>query len=209
MPAAAAAAETDVVGKKALCLHLGWARPTLDNRLKKDPLFPVRTVGNQTGGWEFSKREVDAYLRPALAPTPAAETAPNVQLFAGDEGEAPPLPRALTPGRAQHEGERTARQLKDQADAEWVLDKLRRSRGELVQAADMRDVLATVLVKLRSELTSLPDALAKEYGLDERKAYALKVRIEAMMRAAVTDLRARLGVEAPEREALEREAADA
>lgn len=190
--AASVAVDTDLVGKKALCEVLRWSRPTLDARLNTDANFPVRQRGTRGGGWAFSKTEVLAYLAGAAHAPPAA-------VSDEESGGADVLPFVAPAAgvRAEHKGEASARQLRDQAAAEWTLDKLRRNRGELVEAADMRDVLSTVLTKLRTSITSLPDAMVKEFGLSERTGYAMKARIEAALRAAVLELRAELGAEDP------------
>jgi phage terminase Nu1 subunit (DNA packaging protein) len=191
MAASAIRADVDVetVGKKALCELLKWARPTLDARLKTDPHFPVKTRGGRGGGWEFDTSTVLAYLGAAPAPGPAE---------AEDESDdaqvtAPDTVTHFPPQRMAHTGEATARQLRDTADAELKLDRLRRSRGDLVLASDMREVLSTVLVELRSTLNQLPDQLVREFGLSERQGFAIRAKIEGSMRGAVAKLKVQLG----------------
>ncbi len=137
-----------------------------------------------------------------LDAAPAPEAPPANESPTLIEASAPPSAdvvqlRSIRGGKAEHSGEATARQLRDQASAEWTLDKLRRSRGELVEAADMRDVLSTVLTKLRTAVTALPDSMVKEFGLSERTGFAMKARIESALRGAVLELQAELGAEGP------------
>lgn len=188
------------IGKKELCALLGWSRPTLDRRLNSDPNFPVRTRGGRGGGWSFDAATVQAYLAGDDDDEPHAseenEEGPDDPADLVDldvEREA----RRAAPGRAIHRGEVTARQQKDQADADLKIDKLKRMRGELVDAKAMRDALETIMVEMRSGLLAMPDALAKEFGLTERLSFAMKGKIEGMMRASVQALQKKLAVTIP------------
>lgn len=181
MPAAAVKTSENpgVVGKKELAAAIGWSRPTLDRRLNADAGFPVLSRGGRGGGWEFDLNQVVAYLR--------GEPADLVE-----QAEAATAPVQLSVVRQQHQGEKTARQLRDQADADLKIDRLKRSRGELVEAAVMRQVLETVLVEMRSALLGMPDALGKEFDLSERVVYAMKGKVEGTMRSTVQSLRQQL-----------------
>ncbi len=193
--AAAKTSETsDSIGKAALATALGWSRPKLDRRLLEDASFPVLTRGDRSGGWAFDLVAVSAYLNgspaPALAAAPpAAEDAP--------EPEAAAAPVQLSAVRAQHSGEATARQMRDSADAELKMDRLRRARGELVEAAVVKEVMATVMVELRTSLLGMPEAIGKEFDLPERVALAMRARVETMMRALAERLRQQLAIEPP------------
>jgi phage terminase Nu1 subunit (DNA packaging protein) len=173
------------VGKKELCEALGWSRPKLDRRLNSDRSFPVVSRGDRGGGWKFDLHQVVAYLNGA----PSEVGLP--QAVDPDE-EAPPAPVVLAAVRQQHQGEATARQQRDQADADLKIDRLKRSRGELVEASEMRMVVDTTLVELRSALLAMPDALAQEFGLSERVSYAMKGKVEGMMRTTIQTLRQKL-----------------
>lgn len=158
----------ETVGKKALAAHLGWARTTLDRRLKVDPNFPARSRGDQSGGWGFVIPEVDKYLGEqtiAAAPTPTkvSKAAPSIDKAQLRDAVAPALPKveALAPARrsAHHRGEATARQRKDEADASLREDKLRQNRGELVDLSELRQVLFDVVSRLNQRLEALPDKM--------------------------------------------------
>ena len=158
----------EIVGKKALAAHLGWARTTLDRRLKTDPKFPARSRGDQSGGWEFFIPEVDEYLgeRPSAAPpvpTKSTKPAPPIDKAQLRDAVAPALPKTevLAPPRrsAHHRGEATARQRKDEADASLREDKLRQNRGELVDLSELRQVLFDVVSRLNQRLEALPDKM--------------------------------------------------
>jgi phage terminase Nu1 subunit (DNA packaging protein) len=183
------------IGKKELCARLGWARPTLDRRLNSDAHFPVRSRGGKGGGWEFDPDEVVAYLNGAavpIAPPPADDEVDEDEgSYLVDLSEVRHERRA---GKTEHRGEATARQQRDQADADLKMDKLRRMRLELVEAAAMRNTLETILVELRSSLLAMPDALVKEFDLPERVGFAMKGKIEGMMRSSVLTLKKQLAV---------------
>lgn len=199
MPAAAQldAEIGDVVGKKDLCDFLGWSRPTLDARLKKDPLFPVRSRGDRTGGWEFEPKAVEAYLKGEVLAAPVAAPEPEPEPAEPEVEAAEPTAKVhrFPAQKLQHTGEATARQMRDTADAELKFDRLRRMRGELVEAADVREVLATLLVEMRSTLTALPDQLVRDFGLSDRLGFAVRAKIEGAMRGLVTKLQSQLNLD--------------
>jgi hypothetical protein len=72
-------------------------------------------------------------------------------------------------------------------------DKLRRQRGELVEADRMRVALSTVLAKLGADLTALPDKIVRELNLPETSAPRIRGLIDVMRRTAVEELRQQLG----------------
>lgn len=196
---AAAAVKTSensaAIGKKELCARLGWARPTLDHRLNRDAHFPVRSRGGKGGGWEFDYDQVVAYL----AGAPAATSPPSDDEVDDGEGaylvDLDEVRHERRVGKTEHKGEATARQQRDQADAELKQDRLKRSRAELVQATAMRNALETILVELRSALLGMPDSLVKEFDLSERVGLAMKGKIEGMMRTSVLTLKQQLAIE--------------
>lgn len=178
------------VGKTELCEALGWARSTLDRRLLSDGNFPVRKRGHRGGGWEFDLAAVKTYL--GLA-TPAAPLAPTES-----PPPAPPPAEVISIApRAEHQGEATARQRRDSLQAELMADTLRRKRGELVEAAEMRMVLSTVIAKLGQGLNGLPDVLTRRLSLPETAAPVIRQEIEDLRRAMVAELRGTLGQPEP------------
>lgn len=194
---AAAAVNTSntsaTIGKRELCALLGWSRPTLDRRLNADPHFPVRSRGGRGGGWEFDGGEVQAYLAGGGVEPDAPDQVEGID----DDGYIVDLAEARSERRVervQHRGEVTSRQLRDHADADLKIDRLKRTRGELVEASQMRQALETILVELRSGLLAMPDSLVKEFGLTERVGFAMKGKIEGMMRASVLSLKKQLAV---------------
>ncbi|WP_176043630.1 hypothetical protein [Burkholderia vietnamiensis] len=91
--------QREIVGKKALCTRLGWSRPALDRRLRRDSSFPVLHCGKQGEPWQFDLPAVIAFLEMTGAgprPSKSAETrAPLSEV-------GPDLCRDLAHARALH-----------------------------------------------------------------------------------------------------------
>jgi hypothetical protein len=193
-----------LIGKAALCEALGWSRPTLDRRLDRDASFPVAKRGTRAGGWEFDLASVRAYLngepvpRPARAartPSPEKGAAPKgapasgalPDEYAGAKFTAVP-PAGMEP--VLHSGEQTARQRRDMVQAEILEDKLRRDRGELVVAEQVRHTLTTMLAKLGQGMDRLPDQIVDRLGLDESSGDTIRALVDDLRRAMVDETRA-------------------
>lgn len=156
------------IGKRELCKVLGWTRPRLDRRIEGDGNFPILKRGTQRGGWKFDIDAVFAYL-----------------------GSKEKSPKSGSSGAA-HFGETTARQRKDHADAELKIDKLQKSRSELVEVEDVRQVITTMLARLGSALDGLPDTLIRRLGLPEEHSVIMREVIDTLRRGMVDDCRSLL-----------------
>lgn len=186
-----------IVGKKALCEAIGWTRPKLDRRLLSDRSFPVRHRGDNTGGWEFCVEDVQAYL--AGAPIPAAP--PAIDPAQLRDAVAPPAPQPAAavaahpggaalprytpaPGRrsAHHEGEASARQRKDDAQAALLEIKLAVERGEYIPRAEVEAVAGEVFMLLAGELDALPEDVLKVIGVpaSDEMVERLRKRLDEM-----------------------------
>ncbi|MHB9833837.1 hypothetical protein Q8F57_003260 [Paraburkholderia terrae] len=193
-----------LIGKAALCEALGWSRPTLDRRLDRDASFPVSKRGTRAGGWEFDLAAVRAYLN-GDAPRPAVRAAKVEQLSVPKSTKGAPIaddplqeeysgakytvvpPAGVEP--VVHTGEQTARQRRDAVQAEILEDKLRRDRGELVVAEQMRHVLTTMLAKLGQGMDRLPDQLVERLGLPEAAGDTIRMVIDDLRRQMVDETR--------------------
>jgi hypothetical protein len=164
------------IGKKELALALGWARTTLDRRLASDAKFPVESRGDQAGGWAFDLAKVRRYLN-GEAPAPVASVKPAKKPPVIDRAQLrdavalPPPSAARTvsqPRRsAHHQGEATARQRKDAADAALRENKLKIENGDLVEKSQLRQDLADVFAALGNDLDALPEQIANLLGLPD------------------------------------------
>lgn len=169
----AAAAPAQTVGKKELCAHLKWSRPTLDRRLERDSNFPVRTRGSALGGWAFEIAAVEAYLNTGL-------------LSATDDA---PIAAGEPAAKAKHQGEATAKQRLTDAQAQLAEDRLRRQRGDLVEVAPLQMKLAAAVTKLSSSLNALPDTIGRRLRLPEAAIGVVRQEVEDARRAFHAELR--------------------
>lgn len=187
MPAAApSAAAARIVGKADLAEALGWSRPRLDRRIDSDPAFPVKTRGGRSGGWEFDLGAIEAYL--GLAATDAEEP---------EEDEPVEGPNVVQIGRrrpAQHQGEETARQRKEAAQAAWYEDKLREKRGELVDASALQLKLSTAVIKAATRLNAVPEILVRRLNLPATAAAVIRQELDEVRRTLVREIEAELAV---------------
>lgn len=183
-----------VLGKKELAEALGWNRPKLDRRLDADPNFPILARGTRAGGWQFDLAAVRAYLDGSEAPRrPAA--APKPKRANRTVAVADPVPTVLPPasdqpsGPAKHQGEATAKQRKDTVQSAILEDKLALSRGQLVEAEEMRTVISTMLAHLASGLEGIPVLLIKRLNLSEDDLPVLREIVDDLRAQMVQDLR--------------------
>lgn len=178
---ASAPPAAQVVGKKQLCEIIKWARPTLDKRLAQDPLFPVLSRGGPGGGWAFDVAKVMRYLEGA--------SAARIEEPAEDEERVVTFRPA---GQTQTKAEESASARLKAAQAALSEDKLRRARGELIEAAPTSQVLAELMVNLRSELLNIPDQVGRDLDLSDRAIALMKRQVENALRTAVRTLKQKL-----------------
>ncbi|CAB3742602.1 hypothetical protein LMG24238_06908 [Paraburkholderia sediminicola] len=202
-PAAVTPAGSDgMIGKAALCEALGWTRPKLDRRLDSDEKFPIAQRGTRAGGWAFDLAAVRTYLESgsqASAPAAAAHFDQRIDPKASSN----PYPGAkysvVPPAGVEpvvHSGEQSARQRRDAVQAEILEDKLRRDRGELVQAEVMRQVITKMLVHLGKGLDRLSDQVVDKLGLPESNADDIRDLTDDLRATMVDELNVLLGPDA-------------
>ncbi|PRE60587.1 hypothetical protein C6Q12_03970 [Burkholderia multivorans] len=95
-----------------------------------------------------------------------------------------------------HSGEQSARQRRDAVQAEILEDKLRRDRGELVQAEVMRQVLTKMLVHLGKGMDRLSDQVVEKLGLPEENAEIIRELTDDLRTTMVDELKVLLGPDA-------------
>ncbi|WP_168793588.1 hypothetical protein [Paraburkholderia aromaticivorans] len=203
-PAAVTPAGADgMIGKAALCESLGWTRPKLDRRLESDENFPIAQRGTRAGGWVFDLAAVRTYLESgARAPAPAAANS-HFDQRTDPKASGNPYPGAkysvVPPAGVEpvvHAGEQSARQRRDAVQAEILEDKLRRDRGELVQAEVMRQVITKMLVHLGKGLDRLADQVVDKLGLPESNADDIRDLTDDLRATMVDELNVLLGPDA-------------
>ncbi|WP_321904400.1 hypothetical protein [Paraburkholderia tropica] len=191
-----------MIGKAALCEALGWTRPKLDRRIEGDESFPIAKRGTRAGGWEFDLAAVRAYLggAPAAKPTRSSGSGPDVPAASSSPNPYPGAKYTVVPPvgvePVVHSGEQTARQRRDMVQAEILEDKLRRDRGELVQAEVMRQVVTKMLVHLGKGMDRLADQVVEKLGLPEENADVIRELTDDLRTTMVDELKTLLGPDA-------------
>lgn len=189
------------IGKKELAAALGWTRPKLDRRLLSDRLFPVKKRGDQSGGWQFDLAAVKAYLAGGTveAPQPAAAP-PAIDQAQLRDAVAPPPARPVAPTTdakarpsAHHEGEASARQRKEAAQAGREELKLAEAAKETVLKLEVVQIANLVFARLGNNLDALPDELARKLDLPEDAAVRIRSLIDDVRIAMAKDLEPLLG----------------
>lgn len=176
--------EESPLDKAGLCLALGWSKPKLDRRLDGDANFPVRKRGTQAGGWEFDLSVVLAYL----AAEPQKPRRPGRPSGAQQEAaEKTESPAARLPA-VGHRGEETAKQRRDEAQAALLEDKLKKDRGALVEAEEVRITVGNMLAHLCKGLDSLPDIIVKRLRLSEEAGIQIGRIVDEVRLGMATDL---------------------
>lgn len=176
-------AQRALVNKSALCQLLGWSRPKLDLRLETDPHFPVASRGVKGGGWQFDTAAVVAYLGGG-----AVSRGGSTELDAITRPSAE-LARAAT---VEHRGEHSARQRRDAVQAEILEDKLRRDRGELVQADEMRRVVLCLQGGINKGLDRLCKQIVELPGISDADTVVREL-VDELRDMMAADLRTLLG----------------
>ena len=187
------------VDKVRLCELLGWSRPTLDKRLREDQNFPVLQAGEGRGKpWQFDPAAVLAYVQHGTlsherAPAAPAAPAPVAKSSAPKTlrdipGAAAPVVRD-TSGRVVNGAEVTAKARKEHLQADLAEDKLRVSRGQLVDAEHVRITLTTAFAHLGKALDGLADNVAKRLALSDTGAIVVRELTDDMRRQLHSDLR--------------------
>ncbi|SIT43681.1 conserved hypothetical protein [Paraburkholderia piptadeniae] len=191
-----------MIGKVALCEAIGWTRPKLDRRLDSDVNFPIAQRGTRAGGWQFDLAAVRAYLEGGSVAQPAKADV-RFDQRSDPKASGNPYPGAkysvVPPAGVEpvvHTGEQTARQRRDAVQAEILEDKLRRDRGELVQAEVMRQVITKMLVHLGKGLDRLADQVVDKLGLPESNAEDIRDLTDDLRATMVDELNVLLGPDA-------------
>lgn len=201
-PGVTPAGTDGLIGKAALCEALGWTRPKLDRRLDGDGSFPIAQRGTRAGGWAFDLAAVRAYLEGGSR-KPTAKSGEPFDQRTDPQASGNPYPGArytqVPPAGVPpvaHTGEQTARQRRDEVQAEILEDKLRRDRGELVQVEVMRQVITNMLVHLGKGMDRLADQVVEKLGLPEERADDIRQLTDDLRTTMVDELKVLLGPDA-------------
>ena len=183
----------EIIGKVELASRLGWSRPFLDRRLKRDPRFPIKEPGSQGKGrsWQFDYEAVLKYLSAEnknLSESSDQESYPPTS--ENDDGIAASSDAQQYPVDDVKEG--TARARRDMAQAKIFEDKLARDRGELVHIEDMRQTASLAMMHLGKGLDALPNQIVDRLGLSPEHALTIRSMINELRTMMVTELQSKL-----------------
>ncbi|MDE1901507.1 MAG: hypothetical protein KGI37_07685 [Alphaproteobacteria bacterium] len=179
----------NLLTKVQLCDRLGWTRPRLDRRLESDPHFPVARRGGTGKGraWQFDFDDVKAHLD-------GAKLTPDESI---DDDGIDPSNIAIDAQRDLNNTarepfvdvrEETARARRDLAQAALMEDKLRQSRGDLVEASDLKDAVSKMLMHLGKGLDALPEQVVSRLNLTAEHALTIRTLINHLRGSMVADL---------------------
>jgi hypothetical protein len=177
-----------LVGKKDCAAVLGWHRQVLDRRLERDKLFPRHV--DENGRVLFDLAKVHAHLEGSGAPK--APKAPVIDQAQLRDAVKPPQPRepreavkTAAPRGARHSGEATARQRKDEAEAEWKELRVKTEKGKVLPAERVYQAAAVLVASLGTDLDTIPGELIKRAGLPQELEPVIRVIIDDIRRAMV------------------------
>lgn len=154
---------------------LGVSVNTLRDVTRKNDDFPVLARGSNGIAYEFDPQACAAWWRANDAKV-SAETASRraaLQQLRMDLG--------VADERAAAETALSAQDRKSEIEAELALDKLRRTRGELVERALMQAVADEVAVELRQGMQQIPIEFARMKQLSREDRLDLQTLIERQL----------------------------
>ncbi len=168
---------SEALTKSALAKELGWARTTLDRRLRADTKFPVKEKNRGRDGWKFDLDDVRAHLQ--VAP----ERGP------GRPAKEPAAEGKRVPATMQHLGEATETQLKKRVERQMLEDKLRKSRLELMEREPTKQAIQMMLGNLGTNLNALPEKIVRKLAMPAEAALTIRAVIDEVRQHMVNDLR--------------------
>ena len=168
------------VNKAQVAEAMGWSLPTVDAKIRRG--MPVAITGTNGRAYAFYLSQVKAWVeqQEALAAELAERQAAQVRDMQ--------LAMNLTGGDAEAPVQLDPRMRNEALQAELQHIKVARLRGELCEAAAVREAMYRLVAFVADRLQSLPDYL-------ERRA-ALKPEVVAMIAQAVDDWQAQLAADA-------------
>lgn len=133
--------------------------------------------------WRMDRDETDRAEK-ERGDTAAAQLAMHFRNL-GDEGEAAPTTL-------------TARQIKEESDADYARNKAAELRGSLVRVDRVRDMIEDVLGQFRVTMVTMADFCEMEFGLSPEEVDRLQKRNDEVLvqaRLKLTDLTGAIGGE--------------
>jgi phage terminase Nu1 subunit (DNA packaging protein) len=175
-----AGVEDAVLNLKQLATAMSVSAPTLDKW--RDQGLPVRSAGQNGREYEFLLSECYAWRKHRDAQLQARRDAANrsaeqiALLFRNDQ-------------EAEQDGPvLTAKDIEEEARADYQRQRAAEMRGELVRTARVREVMEDILVQFRTTLETLPDYAERQFGLNPAQTDELQARCDS----AIVETRRRI-----------------
>lgn len=165
------------VNRYQLARAMDVSEPTITKWLQdpENPL-PVEAVGGN--GREYQFRLADCY-----AWRMARDAAEQV---ARDEANRSAAQLAMLFRNAEGEGEEgqtvlTAKQIKDEADADYARNRAAELRGELVRATRVEELFEVMINEFRLSMNTMADFCEMEFGLDLEEVDKIQRRSDEVL----------------------------
>ncbi|RDD60478.1 DUF1441 family protein [Ferruginivarius sediminum] len=169
--------------------ELAYSETTLRKLIDRHADFPLLERGTNGRSYKFYAPDVVAWLRKynAEAEQERADRTDQLAQMRLD------LVGGGADGAADYR--LSGKQRREEYDAELAAIKLRREKGELVEAAEIERIATDAFAALRHELMALPDNLARTAGLSRE----VRNKVDELVRGALTRCAERLQqAEAPD-----------
>jgi phage terminase Nu1 subunit (DNA packaging protein) len=172
--------EDAALNLKQLSIAMGVSTTTLDKW--RDQGLPVVSSGQNGREYVFQLSECYAWRQHRDAQfrarrEAADRSAQQMALLFRNDGEADPEGPVLT-----------ARDIEEEARADYQRQRAAEMRGELVRTARVREVMEDLLVQFRTTLETLPDFAERQFGLNPAQVHEMQTRCDS----AIVDTRRRI-----------------
>ncbi|BAQ69433.1 hypothetical protein NHU_02281 [Rhodovulum sulfidophilum] len=161
--------------------------------------MPVLEEGGNGREYAFSPADCYAWRRHRDAETRAAKAAAD-----RSASQLAMAFRNLDEEDANASAGLTAKQIAEEADADYRYQRAAEQRGELTRTARVRDLFEDMLVEFRRTITTLVDYCEMEFSLDPEETAKLEARCDGALVRARGNLEQAIGRGAAEPVALRR-----
>ncbi|MCA1337365.1 terminase small subunit [Pseudooceanicola marinus] len=168
--------EDTTVNRRQCALALNVSEPMITRYLEQG--LPVLSRGTNGQAYEFRLAEVYAWKlwrdEESRQETAAAEDAAmQMRLLFRNDDEEVPATQALT-----------AKQIAEEADADYRRNRAAELRGELTRTERVRELFDDVLSEFRQQVTTLVDFAEMEFSLEPDQVEKMQRRCDAALTGA-------------------------
>ena len=177
-----------LVNRGTLARALNVSEPSVSRFM--DEGMPVRSRGSNGQAYEFQLSECYAWRM-------WRDEEKAARLAAGDRAAAQMSLLFRNDGEPEDDAPvLTAKQIAEEADADYRRQRAAELRGELTRTSKVRELLEDLLVEFRRSITTIPDFCEVEFGLTAAQVDALQRRCDETLESAKVKIRSTL-VERP------------